>query len=279
MSTNMDAQAVKSGYVKSGKTKVYFDEAGTGEALVLIHAGIADRRMWDSQFAAFSESFRTIRYDLRGFGETLCPDEEYFDHDDLYEILDALKLDKAILVGASNGGRVAIDFALTYPSMTSALVLVSSAVSGYEPPAEIQNAWAAEDAAYEQGGAFPAAEIALRTWIDGPHRTPVDVDIYFRERVREMLLATYKLVDEEQQGEASELDPTALGRLSEIKVPCLALVGDLDFDSQKALSTLISKDVPGGQFNTIEGAAHLPNMEQPEAFNRMVIQFLAARRT
>jgi len=265
----------KSGFIKADGAKLYYTVEGDGPALVLIHAGIADSRMWADQLPALAQDYRVVRYDVRGCGQSPSPDEDYYDHDDLYEVLEALGIEQAVLVGASNGGRIAVDCALTYPNMVRGLVLVATGLSGHEPAAEIQQGWEAEDAAYEAGGIYPAAEQALRMWVDGPRRRPDDVDLFVRERVRKMLIATYEMVDAGEQAEAGELEPPALSRLAEIEAPTLTIVGELDFADIRALSDQIAARVPNARQVVMTGVAHLPNMERPAEFNRIVLDFLA----
>ncbi len=111
---------------------MYYETSGKGPALVLIHAGFLDSRMWDTQFQPFSENHRVIRYDVRGFGRSDVARTRFSDYKDLHEILDHLGAKKAFLVGVSNGGRIASDFAVEHPSMVDHLVLVSPGMSGYK---------------------------------------------------------------------------------------------------------------------------------------------------
>src|ERR687894_2826224 len=132
--------ASRSGFAEVNGAALYYETMGAGEPLVLLHAGIADRRMWDRQFEALAERYRVVRFDRRGFGRSPLTDGPYAHHEDLRGLLDGLGIERASLVGCSMGGAAAIDFALRYPERVRAMVLVGSAVSGAEsdepPPKE-----------------------------------------------------------------------------------------------------------------------------------------------
>src|SRR3989442_13045673 len=121
---------VETGYAEVDGGRLYYETSGKGPALVLIHAGFLDSRMWDTQFQLFSESHRVIRYDVRGFGKSDVARTKFSDYKDLHGLLDHLRVKTASLVGVSNGGRITSDFAVEYPSMVNHLVLVSPGISG-----------------------------------------------------------------------------------------------------------------------------------------------------
>jgi pimeloyl-ACP methyl ester carboxylesterase len=112
---------------------IYYEVVGEGEPLVLVHAGIADSRMWEGQLTAFADRYRVLRYDMRGFGRTAMVEGTFSHHEDLRGLLDFLGLDRAHLVGCSMGGGAVLDFALEYPDRVGNLVLVGSAVGGFRP--------------------------------------------------------------------------------------------------------------------------------------------------
>ena len=122
---------VQSGFAEINGGKIYYEVAGSGHPLVLIHGGQMDRRMWDEQFDLFSKSYRVIRYDVRGFGKSPASTNVYADEEDLAALLKYLHVDKAYVVGLSLGGRIAIDFALTHPDMTDGIVPVAPGLSGF----------------------------------------------------------------------------------------------------------------------------------------------------
>jgi 3-oxoadipate enol-lactonase len=262
------------GFAALEGAQFYYEVAGRGRPLVLVHAGIADARMWDDQFHAFARHFRVMRYDRRGFGRTGLPAGEYSHHADLYHLLGFLGIERAILVGCSQGGKTILDFTLEHPSMTEALVLVASALGGHEFRGEQPRQWAELERADAAGDVERVNELELQIWVDGPSRTPLEVDAKLRERVREMnriALCAPQHLSREQR-----LEPPAIRRLHEINAPTLVVTGDLDTPGTLEAASLLAAEIKGAQSVVIEGTAHLPNMERPEEFNQQVLSFLAA---
>src|SRR5215210_1370822 len=120
----MQDQTRHEGYVEANGVRLYYQEAGHGHPLVLLHAGVADHTMWDRQIDLFAQKYRVIRYDLRGFGQTAMPPGNFTHHADLDGLLRFLDVDRAYLVGVSLGGSTVIDYALTYPDRVAAIVPV-----------------------------------------------------------------------------------------------------------------------------------------------------------
>jgi pimeloyl-ACP methyl ester carboxylesterase len=260
------------GFAEIGSTKFYYETAGEGHALVLVHAGITDRRMWDDQFHAFARHYRVIRYDRRGFGDTETVAEDYSHHQDLYDLLKYLGIERTFLVGCSQGGKTAIDFTLAYPEQTAALILVASALSGFTFTEQMSEQLRELELADEAGDMERVNELEMQIWVDGPHRTPEQVDRKVRERVREMnRIALAKSID--GSGER-QLEPVAVARLSEIHAPTLIIIGDLDTPKTLAAADFLAEHITQARKAVMSGTAHLPNMEQPEEFNQYVLSFL-----
>jgi pimeloyl-ACP methyl ester carboxylesterase len=252
---------------------LYYGVMGEGPSLVLVHAGIADCRMWDDQVVTFSERYRVVRYDVRGFGKSSVSAGDYAHYEDLLAVLRHPSVDLASILGVSMGGTLTIDFALAHPRMVSALVLVATGPTGYDRWGdEIKRGWADETAALEAGDLERAIEINLRMWVDGPARSPDEVAGAVRARVRKMLAHN---LAREGEGETQDLEPLAIGRLSEIRAPTLVIGGgDRDAPEMVASSQLLASEIPGARLEVISGVAHVPNMERPEEFNRIVLEFL-----
>jgi pimeloyl-ACP methyl ester carboxylesterase len=215
-----------------------------------------------------------IRYDMRGFGVTAATEREpYSHHEDLRGLLDSLAIKRASLLGCSMGAKTAIDFALEFPERTRALVLVGPAVGGFEPevdpPEELKELVAADEA----GDLERVSELEVRVWVDGPHRGPDAVDPAVRDLVREMNLIA---LENEASGVGDErpLEPPAVDRLGEIRVPTLVVVGDLDRPEIVASADLLEGRLPDARKVVMPGTAHLPSMERPGDFNRIVLEFL-----
>lgn len=253
---------------------LYFETKGTGQPLLLIHAGVADSGMWDNQFELFSQTHQVIRCDLRGFGQSRKSPGLFAHYEDIAALLKYLKIEAVSLVGASFGGYVTLDFVLTYPEMVTALVLVAPALGGYEfTSTEMLDFFAAEEAALERGDLAAATELNLKLWVDGFQRSESEVNRQVREQVKRMQLNIFAqpdVVDVEEK----ELTPPAIDQLEKIGVPTLVISGDKDVAEFQSLSGLIAQKIEHSRHVVIPEAAHLPSLEKPEEFNRIVREFL-----
>lgn len=256
-------------------TDLYYEIAGQGPPLVLVHAGFVDSRMWDEQFSVFAQQYRVLRYDLRGFGKSKLSPGPFSHRQDLHRLLNFVGLERAHLLGCSMGGGVVVDFTLEHPEKVASLVLVSSALGGYpmtgempKPMQELMDALQAKDLAR-------AAEIAGRLWIAGPHRTPEQVDKGILGRAREMSLTALPNIFVKEE----PLVPPAFERLAKIVAPTLVMVGELDDASIATIGGFLNAHIAASQEEIISGAAHLPSMEKPEEFNRIVLEFFKSQPT
>lgn len=269
----MVAEGRQSGYAEINGARLYYEVAGSGPALLLVHAGIADNTMWDDQFAPFTERYRMVRFDMRGFGRTEKPPTPYTTRGDMRELLQHLGIERAAVLGCSMGGSASLDFALEYPAMTEALILVGSGVSG--APFEVGDLaarWDEIEAAFESDDLALGTELETRMWVDGPYRSPDAVDPAVRAKAYAMNLHANEMYSEE--GQNQPLDPPALERLDQLRVPTLVIVGDQDVPQTQAQADLLASRIAGARKVVIPNTAHLPNMEQPALFNRIVLEFL-----
>lgn len=267
-------KAPEGGFAEVNGASLYYDVFGDGEQIVLVHAGIADRRMWEGQLEAFGERYRVIRYDMRGFGRSGTPAGVPFSHhDDLRGLLDFLGIERAILVGCSIGARTVIDFALSHPERVNALALVCPTVSGFESDEGPPQEWDDLVAADEAGDLERVSELEVRIWVDGPYRGPDDADPAVRDLVREMNLIALR--NEPHLGEERPAKPPAVSRLAEVRAPTLVVAGDLDRPEVGERVELLSRTIPRARKAVIEGTAHVPSMEKPDEFNRVVLGFLS----
>lgn len=262
-----------SGRVRTGGADIAYDVHGAGDPMVLLHAGIADRRMWDDQLEAFAADHRVVRLDLRGFGETAADRSPFTHHDDVEAALDALDITGAYLVGASLGGAVALDVALHHPARVAGLVLIGPAVEGmrFEDP-ELLAGWERADALVAAGDLEAAAELELSLWVAGPQRLPGELDDELWHRVREMLVASYGRETGDEQEPAG---PPTVERLDEITVPTLVLLGKLDRPDIRGFADVLVERLPVARLIGLAGVAHLPNLETPQRINRLVLEFVA----
>lgn len=254
---------------------LHVETTGTGDPIVLVHAGIADARMWDPTVPAFAPDHRVIRYDMRGYGRSTIPPLPFAHHNDLAAIFDGLALDPAVVIGASYGGEVAATFAIEHPELVRGLVLVNTLAGMREPSAQLRAGWRAVDDEMDRGNVSGAVEIETRMWVDGPRRQPEEVDPDLRRRVTTMNAAIFARIDEVEAAEERELDPPVVDRLGEIGAPTLVIVGTLDQPDAIASAEMLAAGIPNASMATIPDAAHQPSMERPDVFNRTVRQFLA----
>jgi 3-oxoadipate enol-lactonase len=254
-------------------TRLHHEVTGDGPAVVLLHEGIADSRMWEPQVAALADRYRVVTLDFPGFGRSPHGPGPYSLGRDVLGVLDELSIDRAALVGASMGGSVALQLAIARPERFWALVVVAPGVRGHEWSEHVLRAWEAEEAAFERGDLDAAVEVNLRTWVDGPARTPGEVDPDVRARVAEMQRRAFEL-ERDDAGPEEPLEPDVLSRLGEIRLPTLVLVGDLDVPDMLEISERIAAEIPGAQRHVVPGGAHAVTMEKPDQVNGLLLDFL-----
>ncbi len=261
------------GFLEIQGAPLYYEAAGQGYPLLLLHAGVADSRMWNEQVAVFSRYYTTIRYDLRGFGRSVFPQGPFAHHDDPAALLSSLNVSKAHVIGISFGGKVALDFTLAHPELVASLILIAPSVGGHNQPPEVLHLNEQEEALLERGDLEGATELNLRLWVDGPKRTPEQVDPVVRQRIHDM---QYHALAIPQPTEAEEiaLRPPAIERLSEVHVPTLIIVGDYDILDKQALAEQLTTEIPMAKIVRIPQVAHMLTMEKPEEFNDIVLEFL-----
>jgi 3-oxoadipate enol-lactonase len=249
-----------------------YEIAGSGPAVLLLHTGLMDRHSWDPHWEPLARRFTAIRYDLRAFGDSEDPAETLNEHADAVAVLDAAGAERAALVGVSYGGRVAIDVALAFPERVSALVAVSAQPGGWQTDTELTARLEEVERAYESGGLDAANEAEMRIWVDGPHRSPDQVDPELRARVADV---NRRLLERQAplEPDAEELQPPAAARLAEVAAPALVVTGALDYPSVLAGSRALA-DAVGADEAQIEGAAHLAHLERPDEFLAAIVPFL-----
>jgi len=272
-----ETRDLHAGFADVNGTRLYYEVAGTGHPLLLIHGGLVDRRLWDDQFNVFAQHYQVIRFDVRSFGDSAPITAEtppYSLEEDLYSLLKFLGIEKTYVLGLSMGGAIAINFTLMYPEMVDALIPVAMGLSGFEPAEEDRASEAEVDEAIRSGNVARAVELTLRFWTDGPMRTPEQVNPAIREKVRAMTTRNFERPEDENATQPRALEPPAISRLSEIHVPTLIIFGDQDVRDILKIADILEKEIPGAKKVVIPGTAHHLNMEKPEEFNRVVLDFL-----
>ncbi len=273
----MTKNNIQKGYAESDGARLYFEVLGEGPEVVLVHAGVADCRMWDDQFAAFAERHRVVRYDQRGYGESKTVALPYSPRRDLFNLLRHLKLERVHLVGASQGGGTVLDFALEHPEMCASLLLIAPAVSGWQfqgpPPPKLLELIEAR----RSGDLDRAAGLQVEIWADGPGRAGGRADERVRERVRLMGRQALALQAPflKETGFLAQTPPErpAFDRLGEIAASVLVAYGDLDDEAIGEIADAITASCKRGRWAIIPGTAHFPNMEKPSVFNRIALDY------
>jgi len=265
-----ESSKLVSGVAPVDGADLYYEMAGRGPSLILLHAGVADSRMWDPQFDDLALHFQVMRYDRRGFGKSNRLDNPFSHRRDLAKLMRFLGVPQAALLGCSQGGAVALAFTLEYPEKVTALILESSGVGGYPFTGPIPAPLVELAEALQDNDVLKAGELAVRIWLDGPNRSPNHLDYQLREQVLEMTqtaLPNYFVAEE-------PLHPPALDQLSKIRIPTLVLAGDQDDPSVLAIADYLANGIAGSRKRIIPCTAHLPNLEKPQYFNRVVLEFL-----
>jgi 3-oxoadipate enol-lactonase len=264
-------------YLETNGARIAYDVEGSGEPVVLIHAGIANRSQWDDQVMALKGAYRVIRYDTRGFGETETDAVPFSNRADIAALLDHLGEQAAHIVGMSRSGSIALDFAIEFPDRVRSLVVAAGGVSGYESPNgspegtfdEPERLWEAKD--WER-----LADWEADFWVDGPGQPSGRVDRAIRDRVHGWILSNYRA--EKEEGQPQVLDPPAAERLGELQAPLLVMLGTLDEPGTSAAMRHLAASVPGAELEVFEHTAHMLNLEQPERFNRVLRDWLDRHR-
>jgi pimeloyl-ACP methyl ester carboxylesterase len=270
--TSTEESAARSGFLPVPDGELFYELQGQGRAVMLLHAGLMTRHQWDAQWPLLVSEHRVLRYDARGHGQSSAPAGDYAHYEDLRYVMEGLGVERAVLVGLSLGARTAIDFALAYPEMVEGLVLASPGVSGWEfrdPFVVARQREMLEAAAARDAGAL--VELALRTWVDGPHRAPEQVDAAVREHARAMIWASLPK-QAAAQGELLEIG--AADRTAELRAPIVAIYGGADASDMREIVDLLGHTLPSAKTAVLAGAGHMLNLEQPEEFNRLLLDFL-----
>ncbi|MEV4602061.1 alpha/beta fold hydrolase [Amycolatopsis sp. NPDC049253] len=266
------------GMIEVDGVRFGYDEAGEGSPVVLLHAGLADRRMWDHQFAALAEHHRVIRYDRRGHGDSQAAEGTVSHHRDLLALMSVLGIDRAALAGSSMGGAYALDAALAAPERVTRVVLIGAGLSGHEWPepmaSESREAMLAavpweklkryQDHSAErvdEADVHAIADANVRYLVVGPHRTRADVDQDFYARALEMCEGVYRR--EWTDPKWTEDLPGTRHRLGEITAPTLVIIGREDGSGLLELADMFEREIPGAARLDLPGTGHLPPMERP----------------
>lgn len=264
---------VDTGRVQVAGSELYYEAAGAGAAVVLLHAGFLDRRMWDDQFTTLAESHRVIRYDVRGLGRSGPAASPYSSVEDLRTLLRALDVERASLVGVSLGGRIAVDFAIEYPDVVEKLVLAGPGLSGYQWTLDPDEPWRVEARAAAARGDTVAMAVS---WTLSDYMRPAMEQPRIAAKVRAMLEDNVRLWKSLlARGDQEIAPPSALPRLDEIRIPTLLIIGTREVSDIVQIVDSLQAKLPDARTVSFDGVGHFANLERPDEFNRVVKAFLA----
>lgn len=264
------------------RSQIAYDRAGPrgGTPIALVHAGIADRRMWDGIWPGLTAEHDVLRIDLRGYGEsTQRPDDTWSNRADVRSALAEAGIDHAHLVGCSYGAGICAELALEHPELVASLLLAAPGGSlRTERTGDFARFLDAEGSALERGDLDAATEANVVHWVDGPHRGPDVVLITVREAVREMQRLAFEITlpwpDSVWEAE-DRLTPEPARRLRGVTAPALVLCGDLDMDTIRQTADLLAAELPDVRRVDWPDVAHLPSMERPDDFVALTLDWVA----
>lgn len=245
---------------------ISYDAAGTGPALVLLHSTVCDRRMWDPQWPVLAAAgYRVVRCDFRGFGATPVPQGPQDDAEDVVDLADGLGLGPVAVVGASYGGKVALEIAARWPQRVTALGLLCAGMPGHEPSDTLRAFGQREGELIAAGDVAGAVELNVATWL-GP-----EADEGTRDRVRQMQRRAFEV----QLAAAEQYEPApAAVDLGAITAPSLVVSGAKDLPDFRLIAARLAGLLPGARLVELPWAGHLPALERPREVSRLLTIFL-----
>ncbi len=252
--------------IRGGRLAWWADGPAEAPPLVLVHAGVADSRMWQAIVPALAVTRRVVRYDMRGYGASRSVPGEFAASRDLARLLDALDIERAHVVGASFGGLVGLELAATAPARVASLVLLAPALPDIEPSEALLAFAEAEEQAIRVERLDDAVEINVRMWAR-------DSTSQVRALVAEMQRAAFELQLRER-AEFEELDPPVSARLDAIAVPVTIAIGDRDVIDFEQIAARLARDLPAASLHEIAGAGHLLALDRPEPVAQLILRHL-----
>jgi pimeloyl-ACP methyl ester carboxylesterase len=266
---NTTSPHIESGFVNVNETSIYYEKAGNGKPVILVHGFALDCRIWNLQFPALADQFQLIRYDARGFGRSALPtDKPYSHHEDLHQIMQSLDISKACFIGHSMGGRIVLDHALTYPGSCSSLVLVDAALHGY---------------VFKTFSLDKPMLVAKETDIKRANEEWLQHELFQSAHNNPAAFNTLKEIIDAYSGwhwlhknPWTPLDPPSLQQLYKIVQPTLIITGEQDLPDFQMIADILSQQIPHSKKTTIPNAGHVCNMENAALFNETTAKFINA---
>ena len=262
---------ISPGFAEVNGTRLYYEVAGSGHPLVLVHGLTLDQRMWDDQFEPFAQHYRVVRYDARGYGRSAQLTGEPFDRaNDLKGLLDYLGIPRAYVLGLSMGGSIAIEFARAFPQMTAAVIPVDTGLASYP----FRTGWAAEFDAIFATGKATGAEAAKQQWLNSSLFAPACEQPTVAARLEQMVseYSGWIFVNSSPPGLSK---PSTPEQLADIQAPTLIILGERDLPEFHNIAAVVQRLIPRARTVVMPGVGHMSNMENPALFNQIVLQFLS----
>jgi pimeloyl-ACP methyl ester carboxylesterase len=263
---------IQTGFVEVSGARLFYKTAGDGRSLVFCHAGLVDHRMWNDQFSFFAKHSRVVCFDHRGFGKSDIPKGAFSPTEDLRGLLDHLGIRSISLVGLSMGGSVAIDFTLEHPERVNALILSGPSLSGHTYPESLLKS----ALAFYMTGKEKGIQAALRVMQEDPFWQYV----YPSKKYKTAQKKFFSICEDNSQifrwdfNMIGSIDPPAIERLDEIRVPTLIIAAEGDLDATLDVMDVLATQIEGAEKVVIKDSSHMVNMEHPEEFNRIILEFL-----
>jgi 3-oxoadipate enol-lactonase len=264
---------IDSKHVQINEAPLHLRICGSGDPILLLHAGIADSRMWRPQMTALCTQHRVIAPDLRGYGRSPIPNGPFSYQSDIGAILDYFQIEKTVIVGASFGSLLAVDYCLENSERVRGLVLISPFLSGFDSGEAIRSFNRQEDELLEAGDLEGATELNMRMWVDGPERGTEQVNQELRSQIGEMQREAFQ-VPIPTGAKLDDKDINSMHRLEEIRCPVLILVGEADQEAVVEHAHEIARRVSGARIEVVPDAGHMLNMEQAEQVNMLIEAFI-----
>lgn len=248
--------------LKHNTGRISYSVYGEGEPILFIHGFGLDSRMWEPQVKELSKNHQVITYDLRGFGKSSAPMDQYTHVDDLNALLERLGASKIDLVGHSFGGEIALEYTLKYPEKIRKLYLIASSLSGYQFENKL---W--EDL-MELGRSGNINEIKKRLLnheiFDSLEDKP-DVKNTVKGILKDY--SCWHFLNKDLR-EVRESD--SMSRLEQIDIPVSIIIGEKDIKAQKEIAEILDKNLPKCTLNIIKNAGHMVNLEEPEKVSEIL---------
>ncbi|MFF8352164.1 alpha/beta fold hydrolase [Streptomyces chartreusis] len=248
-------------------------DTGSGDLVVLLHSGYVDHRVWHAQIPALAAGHRVIALDVRGHGSSANASRPFRWADDIAALLRHLDAGPAVLVGLSMGGLIATNTVLEHPELVRAVVTCGAATGEFQYTDDWTRALQAEMARALEAADIDAWLDAFVRVLPGPERTVADVDQDSLRLIRDMARGT---LAKHTPGEKDWFVPVpdTFARAAGITVPLLALNGGLEPADMLAAAERLAGTVHDGRTEVVDDVGHYPNLEKPEIFNKIVLDFL-----